>query len=316
MKKKVLITAASVLLVGLALAFIWLAANGFHIEKIGRAELITRTADITEEYESVQITDTVANVCFLFSQDGATHIEFTEAEDEHHTASVENGVLKIFREEDGRHFTLFSFNRDPKVTVWLPEKEYREMEVSLTTGNCEIKIPLVCWSLNVIASTGTVSLSGMSAEQVTVSTTTGTIRVDAAVKKTLACSATTGKISVAGCEAATVQLKATTGRIEINDSTACTVTADTTTGRILLKDCVAEALTVNATTGHIELTDCDSPAMTLKTTTGGITGTLLTGKVFRTHTETGHVNCPPDSGEDICTASTTTGNIELRISGK
>ena len=74
-----------------------------------------------------------------------------------------------------------------------------------------------------------------------------------------------------------------------------------------------ESISVERSTGDVRLDRCDAGELSVKTSTGSVAGSLLSEKVFVTHTDTGRVDLPATAVGGKCEITTTTGNIRIRI---
>lgn len=296
--KKMLTVVLAVMLGGVALMWIGLAGMDYDLEELDTNKYTFRNETITEPFDTIRLTGTTANVEISVTKDPNAMVTGNESEMYPLEIRVEDGALVIsqgeLQEENwlknifGKSFLL----KNRRILVTVPEKVYENLRIRMTTGDVTVSP----------------SFEAKSAE---VSVTTGDVRIDGTVSD-LNVQATTGTVRING-QTDRVEVRTTTGRITLNDMTPETVSASATTGDIRLSGVDAGELNCQATTGSIRLTNCDGRKLNLKTTTGQIHGTLLSGKTFKASSVTGSVRCPEDSGEDLCTASTTTGKIWLQV---
>ena len=66
-------------------------------------------------------------------------------------------------------------------------------------------------------------------------------------------------------------------------------------------------------TGEVFFDGCDASEIKVKTSTGDVTGTLLSSKVFITHSSTGRIAVPDSITGGRCEITTSTGAIEIAI---
>ena len=86
------------------------------------------------------------------------------------------------------------------------------------------------------------------------------------------------------------------------------------TGDITLKNVIAtEKFSIETDTGDVRFESSDAAEIFIETDTGDIIGSLLTDKIFITHTDTGRVDVPKTVTGGRCEIITDTGDIVLKI---
>lgn len=294
-KRKLLRIAVTALLIGLAAACIGSYGMKGDLSLLDTREFATREVCPEGNFDAVNIKDSTANVIFRLSEDGVTRVELTEDKEHQHHVNVQDGTLYI--EEDKGADSLFRISgiRKMSVTVYLPDKAYRDLAVTLSTGDFKMDAPLRFENVKAGASTGCIDLH---ADIGSVSATT-----------------TTGEIRMKEMKPESVVLNTSTGGIQLTDLHAGSrISCAASTGKAVLTNCIADEIRVSTSTGDISLTGCDAQTLKLAATTGDIRASLLSGKQFKTSSTTGKVQCPPNDGDGVCSAVTTTGNISITVS--
>ncbi len=89
----------------------------------------------------------------------------------------------------------------------------------------------------------------------------------------------------------------------------------TSSGNIWLNETAIEGqLNVKTSSGNVHFDRCDAYDIYVDTSSGDVTGTLLTGKNFKTKTSSGDVDVPPAMrGEGDCEITTSSGDIEIKV---
>lgn len=309
----ILFISALMVLAGLILFAVVMAAIGWDFKKLGTITYETRTHTIDSEFESISIYTSAADLVLMPSEDGTCRAVLYEDASNHHAVYVREGALYI---EAERKMTPLDFSFDKgKITLFLPKAEYAQLSVSITTGDTEIPADFRFSSLQLTASTGDVLCRAEVSGDLSVSTTTGAIVLENAAAESLSLSVTTGGITLKSiCGAGDVRLKQSTGKTYLTDVSAKSVSSAGTTGDVFLTRVRAgESVTLQRTTGDITFTECDAPKFSASTTSGSILGTLLTGKVFEADTATGTVSLPASGAGGVCALHTTTGDIRISL---
>lgn len=300
MKKAVkiwLITAALLVVVGIGMMIGALAAVDFDLKKLGTIEFETNTYQIKDKFEKISIEDDLTDIEFVLSDNKKCSVECYAPENMEYAASVKDGTLTV-KAVDNRSWTQrfgISFE-SPKVTVSLPEKEYKALNVKSDTGSVSIPDSFTFGSIDVENGTGSVKCA-------------------AAVKGALNISTSTGNIKANDLTADEINLKVSTGNIKLDNVTVKKdLVATASTGNIKLTDVTAKGdFDLKASTGNIKFDGCDADTITATTSTGNITGSLLTDKIFRASSHSGKVSVPDTASGGICDLQTNTGNINISI---
>jgi len=293
-----LIVAATLIALGGIVFTVTMAYLDWDFSKVGTVKYETNTHKICEDFSDISIRTSTADIQFLPSEDGTCDVICHEAEKRIHSVSVKDGVLTI-DETDTRkwhdYIEFFSF-QTPKITIRLPKNVYGSLTIKQSTGDLQLTERITFGNVSITASTGDVLVSDVSAEEMKISVSTGHITVRSVT-----------------CEkgfSATVS----TGDTELTDLTCRSFCSEGDTGDITLKNVIAsEKLSIERDTGDVILDRCDAAQIYITTDTGDVKGTLLSGKVFHAHTDTGHVRVPEDTAGGKCEVETDTGDIAISI---
>jgi len=291
-----LIAACILILAGGLLFTFALHSCQWDFTKLSTTEFTSRTYEITESFRNIVVNSTTADIVLIPSDANICTIECYEKTTAEHTVGVREGTLSIAVVERVQLDNLISISTSkPKITIYLPQKEYGDLTIRLTTGDIAIQHTSHT-NITVNATTGKILMDDVLADSMEVSVRTGSITLEA-----IHC---TGDIST----------QATTGKMYLTDVRCNSLRSQGSTGDILLKNVLAwDAISLTRASGDILLESCDGSQLSLEVTTGDITGTLLTDKVFTTHTTTGTVEVPHSVTGGKCELSTTTGDIYITI---
>ena len=275
----------------------------------------------TNRYENlgsvrnIVVEDTCSTVRIMPSTDGAVSVECKDLVKVKHSVSVQGDTLVV--KYKPKWYQTFSFsNVEPFVTIYLPEGEYDNLSVEVSSGDVEIPAgylfkeaeldvtsgrvqfcAAVTGDLDVEGTSGEIILSGASCKNLDVELTSGEIVLkDLAVSEDLAAECSSGEISFSSVTAGDIYIELTSGEINASGLIA--------SGKMQVK----------GTSGDVVLERCDAAELDLTLTSGDLRGTLLTPKYYNVKVTSGTVNVPDD---DItggkCTISVTSGRVDLSI---
>lgn len=292
-----LIIALCLLLAGAAIFTATMMKLNWDFSKLNTQKIETNTYEFSETFTNLAIESSTTDILLAPSQDGKCRVVCHEYAKQSHTVTVEDGTLTV-RAEDTRkwydHITFFSF-RTPKLTVYLPQSEYADLQIAVTTGDVELPENFTFSNINIAATTGDVECRASA---------TGDIRI----------AVTTGDIEMENLSAGTITLSITTGDTDLTDITCQNLTSSGVTGDLEMEDVIlTEKLSVERSTGDVELKSCDAGEISIETSTGDVTGTLRSSKIFQTETSTGRINVPQSTSGGICKITTSTGSIKIEI---
>ncbi len=124
----------------------------------------------------------------------------------------------------------------------------------------------------------------------------------------------TGDVNAKKTPFKSIGIDLSTGDVALTDIVCEKINSESSTGDITLKRVIAsKSFNLESSTGDISFIDSDAPSITVETSTGDVTGTLLTGKAFKTDTSAGSVSVPQSGSGGVCNVDTSTGDIDLKI---
>ena len=280
MRKKTLVwLSAGLLLVllGGAIFFGALVAANFDFREFSTSEYEDRCYEITEEFVSVSILATTADIFVLPTDGTVVRVECHELQNVTHTVSVREGVLTV-EEKDMRTWSEqigITFGSQ-SVTIYLPEGLWR--------------------GLSVRAATSDVAVSGLSFDTIDVTLNTGDLDM-----KDVTCTGT-------------VTLQATTGDVELENLTCAELVSNADTGDLTMEHVlVSGKMFIERSTGDVEFEGCDAAEICIQTSTGDVEGSLSRAKTFVIETRSGEKQIPEGTSGGPCKITTVTGDIEVEI---
>ena len=311
-----LIAGACLLILGLILMAIAMAACNWDFTGLGTATYETNTHSITDKFTGISITTDTSDIVFVPSADGKCKVVCYEQENAKHAVSVENGSLTITEVNKREWHDYIGINvGSPKITVYLPDNEYASLIIRAATGAVAIPEDFRFEQIDISASTGDIQNRASAVKSIRLKTSTGSIHVENVSADALDLSVSTGKITVSGviCQG-DISVKVSTGKTHIADTTCTNLKSHGNTGDLTLQNVIAEeAFSIERSTGDVTFDSCDAGEIFVKTSTGDVTGSLLTDKVFITQTDTGHIDVPDTTTGGKCEITTGTGHIKIKI---
>lgn len=311
-----LIVVIALVAVGLIVFVAVMSEYRWDFTKLNTGKFETSRYEINEEFNSLSMDTDTADIRFVLSDDKKCKVECYEEEKVRHTVTVRENVLVIEVVNNKSWYDYIGFNfSSPKLTVYLPKTEYATLSIKEHTGHIEIPSNFVFENVDISLSTGNVDTFASTSGLLKIKASTGKISVGNATVGDLDLSTSTGEIAVSDVSCTgNIKLKVSTGKTILTDIRCQNLTSDGDTGAISLNSVIAtEKLTITRSTGDVKFNSSDAAEILVETDTGNVTGTLLTDKVFITHTDTGRVNVPETVSGGKCKITTDTGDIKLEI---
>lgn len=272
-----LIIASSLVLVGCILFGGVMIMLKWDFTQLSTAKYETNTYEIDEEFSDISIVTDTADMVFVPSENAKSSVVCYEQKNAKHAVTVKDGalVIELVNTKKWYEYIGITFGM-PKITVSVPQREYGALSVRSSTGGIRVE----------------------------------NVSVDA-----LDLSVSTGKVTASNvtCEG-DVKIHVSTGKTALTDISCKNVASSGSTGDISLKNVIAaQKFSIERSTGDVKLDGCDAAEIVVKTDTGDVRGSLLTDKVFITHTDTGRVDVPKTVTGGKCEITTDTGDIRINI---
>ncbi len=316
MKKRWLIAAVAMLLAGIAVCGVSMAALGFDFKALATDAFETNIYPVAEKFDSISVEAETDQIRFLPAEDGKCTVECREMKNLTHEVAVKDGTLLV-RTTDRRTWTqqIGVHIGSPAITIYLPEKAYGELSVRTDTGDVEIPADFTFVTLSIHGDTSDVECRASITGGLEIGLSTSDITLAALDAGALDLSVSTGRIQVDSVRCkGDVSIHVSTGKTLLNDLTCASLRTDGSTGDITLTDTVASgSFTIERSTGDVRFENADAQEITVKTSTGEVTGSLRSEKVFLTETDTGKQNVPKSVSGGRCEITTDTGDIEIEV---
>ena len=271
---------------------------------------------IHEDFSNITIVADTAGIVFTPSNNSEAAVICHEQKNVTHSVKIVDGSLVIEVVDSRKWYEHIGIHADtPKITLSVPQGEYGALSIKSSTGSIEIPEAFRFESMEITVSTGSVTSSASASGQIAIKASTGNIRVENLSAATLTLSVSTGKVTASNVNCRDdVQVGVTTGKADLTNISCRNLTSNGDTGSITLNHVLATGtISVERSTGDVKLNGCDAAELLLITDTGDITGSLLSEKIFLTHTDTGRVNVPQTATGGKCEIRTDTGDIKITI---
>lgn len=314
--KILLIIATSFALAGCIVFCCVLMVSNRDFIKLPTVHYETNTFEINEEFKDVSIETNTDDIVFAPSDDGKCSVVCYDQNNLIHSAIVKDETLFVQVADTRKWYNYIGINfGQPKITVYLPEREYGRLFVKTDIG--DVEMPKEFWfdSLDISVSTGDVSNFACASGNIKIETSTGDIFTQNISADKLELSVSTGKVTAENVNClGDIVVKVSTGKAGLTNIQCRNFTSIGSTGDLSLKNMIAtEKLWMERSTGDIHFDGCDAAGITIITDTGDVTGTLLTEKIFMTETDTGKINVPQTVTGGICQVTTDTGDIRIAL---
>lgn len=318
-KRKIwLIVAAALILSGGIIFSGVMTVQNWDFSKLSTYKSVTNLYEIEEQFTDISIDTDTAEIIFVPSKSLTPSVECFEKEKSTHSVNVIGNTLEIKLSDTRKWYEHIGINfSTPKITVYIPAGEYGSLLINSATGSVNIPEPFTFENMVLTLSTGSVHSLAKTKDTVKISTTTGNINLENMSAKNVTLSASTGKITADDITCSgNISITTTTGYTRLSGTTCDSISSTGTTGNVELISVVAkDKIEIKRSTGNIDFEKCDAAELTLKATTGRINGSLLSDKTFIADSATGNINVPQETKTiaDICTATTSTGNIYITV---
>ena len=313
---KWIITAIVLLVTGIVICGVSFGVLGFDLGKLSTVTYVTNTYDVSEKFQNISIDGDTENIKFVFSEEEKCRVVCFEEENDLHTVGVEDQTQKIEKKNrKGFWWNVSIATESPSITVYLPEKVYKELSIESDTGDVEIPKEFSFDTIDVNLDTGDMSCLASAEGDIRVRTDTGHITIADVTASGMLLSSDTGKMELSDVKiSGDLEIQEHTGKVVLENVKCRNFTSDGDTGSLVMTNVTASGeFNLERNTGDIEFHGCDAETIYVETDTGDVTGTLLTDKVFITETDTGSVDVPKSVTGGRCEISTDTGDIRIEI---
>lgn len=226
-----LIIATFLVVLGSAMFTVAIAKSNWDFAKLSTVKYENNTYQIDQEFHSVSLKTNTADIVFMPSEDGVCKVICYEKEKLKHSVSVEEGTLTIHvvDEREWNDYIGITFGTS-KITVYLPDRAYDTISVSVSTGETHIT-DIQCKNLITNGNTGDVSLKNVIAsENISIERSTGDIELERCDGAELFIKTDTGDVEGSLLSDKAFFAESDTGEIDVPKTTSgglCEIFTDT-----------------------------------------------------------------------------------------
>lgn len=295
--KKWLIIGASLVLIGCIIFTGVMTMLKWDFKKLSTLNYETNEYTMDNEFKNISVESDTADITLLASDEKSVKVVCREPSDAKHTVVISSDTLEIKKNDTRKWYEHIGISfESEKITVYLPKSEYGNLSVKASTGDLKVTDEFKFADINVTLSTGDITLQSISANSISLRVSTGKIALqNIKCEGDLKAEVSTGK----------TYLK----RLNCDNFISVGNTGDITMENVISK----QKISVERSTGDVKFDGCDAAEIFVVTDTGDVRGSLLSGKVFITKTDTGSIDVPNSTSGGRCEITTDTGDIRIEL---
>ena len=258
---KWIITAIVLLVTGIVICGVSFGVLGFDLGKLSTVTYVTNTYDVSEKFQNISIDGDTENIKFVFSEEEKCRVVCFEEENDLHTVGVEDQTLTIEKKNrKGFWWNVSIATESPSITVYLPEKVYKELSIESDTGDVEIPKEFSFDTINVNLDTGDMSCLASAEGDIRVRTDTGHITIADVTASGMLLSSDTGKMELSDVKiSGDLEIQEHTGKVVLENVKCRNFTSDGDTGSLVMTNVTASGeFNLERNTGDIEFHGCDA----------------------------------------------------------
>ena len=352
--KRFWLLATVLLVVGLLTilsAFIYI---GFDFTRLNSTNLEQKTVAVEEPFHSIYVDADWFNVTVLpKSEGGAATVLAPDGTNLHTEISVREGILTI-EVKDIRLWYQSFFSYAPgalgTITLYLPEGAYGNLTILSDTGDVSVdsgapevlffekaKIetstgdvfyhadmpvdtPFLIFDtkgvLELITSTGDVTVCNTDAYVLHLYTTTGDVSLSEVSVRECSLTTSTGDVCLQNLQGdvesttLTLYVETSTGDVAVTDTVLAHGEVTTSTGDVTVSGGSTRELSLKTSTGDVEILQYTANFMSIETSTGDVLCDGISSRRFDVRTSSGDVTCPASAKKgDYCAVTTSSGDV-------
>lgn len=317
-KKGIILVFVAIFLIlaGAIIFALAMSMNDWDFNKLSTVNYETSEYEITEDFSNISIISNTADVELIPTADEKTTVSCYEEENLRHSVSVKDGTLTVEVVNTKKWYQNIGITyTSPKIKIYLPKSEYKELYIKLSTGAAQIPEAFTFESIGITVTTGAVTCKASATGDIKIKASTGAIHLEGLDASSLDLKTTTGSITISDVIAdGDIKTEVTTGRCTLTDVTCKNLTSDGDAGDLRMANVICkEKFTVERDTGDVKLDSCDANEIEIETDTGDVVGSLLSEKIFFAESDTGSVSVPKTTSGGVCEITTDTGKIKIEI---
>lgn len=317
-KMKWICAAIACLVGGVALIVSLSLSRGFSSLHVGKQSTWTPvTYPVTERFDSIDVESGSSDIRLLPARDGKCTVVAGENEEVTTRVEVKNGTLVVRREQKKASvsFGVTWMTGEDSVTVYLPEKAYRDLRLDSSSGDISAEEDFSFREAALSASSGNLRFRGKVDGTLRLHSTSGDLTVWQTDCGSLSLESTSGEILVEDLRCDGLWSSSSSGEQEFTQVSCGSLQAEASSGEIELENVrVRGEAVLSASSGNVSLDRVDAESFEIRTGSGEITGTILRKMRFDCRSSSGNIRVPEDDpAGGVFKASTSSGDIRIQI---
>ena len=316
--KIVIIMAATAILIGIFIGIGALIAMKFDFTKLDNITYVTNTYQVEDAFTDISVECVECDVRLLPSEDGLCKVVCNESDKITHSVTVRGGTLSVERFDNRKWYERIGINLNwgkMELIVYLPQNEYGSLYVRNVAGNIDIPAGFSFAKADIRNTSGNVKFIADAKNELSAKTVSGEVQLSGANPAQLRVSTISGNVAIDSIKAETnIEAETVSGNITFTDMECRNADVESTSGDLRFSRLYASGnIHIESTSGDVRLTECDADSLLIKTISGDVSGSLLTEKIFITHTSSGDIRVPDSTSGGKCEIRTTSGDVRITI---
>lgn len=251
---KGILTGVLFIIVGAVICGVCMMSMGFDLGGLRLGTYKNERYDVKEEFKNIRIVGKTENITFVISEDGNCSVVCYEEVKSPHSVKVVDDTLVIDTSSDRNWVDFFTFwAQDPRITVFLTEESYKELNIISATGDTEIPAEFSFTEINIKTDTGDIKCDVSEADNVVLATQTGSVSISTPVKNVLSVSTAMGDVTLNDCDASAIKIRTETGDVSGTVLSDKSFEASSETGDVNVPDTSGGKCSISTATGDIDI---------------------------------------------------------------
>lgn len=316
--KILLIVAASLFVAGASIFVCVMSMLKWNFSKLVNVKYETNTYNIENDFSNIYITTNTADITLVKSDSGKCYVECDETNNLEYSVFANNNTLEIKLNDNRKWYHHIGiFNGTKKITVYLPEGEYRNINIENNTGITNIPADFKFENIDVKSSTGFIKCYASANGTIKLHASTGHIYASDVTANNIDIKVSTGDIALSNISAAgNIYTKVSTGDIILENISCNNFISEGSTGYLNGNNITTTGkLEIERSTGDIKIDFLSAGEVDIDTDTGKVNLYLTKEMVVYAESDTGRIDAPRSTQGGICEIDTDTGDIKVTFIG-
>lgn len=287
-----------------------MVASDWNLENF---KYVEKEYQVEENFESIKLNLKGSDVVIRSSNDEKCKVVCFENNIYSHSVDVINNELVVGCNYKTKIF--FSY-KESKITIYLPEKDYKTLNLTTTSGDVDVE-NLKVDELTITVSSGDVEVNNVECNNISTAGESGdvelqNIKVNGAVS--VARDSGDVELSNVSCNG-NLSTSTDSGDISLENVVCGGLSSECDSGDVKLESVLVNgALTIEAESGDVEFSKLDASSLDITTTSGDVKGSLLSDKIFAVRSSSGEIDVPQTTTGGVCKITVRSGDVIITIS--